>query len=53
MIEQRRNVGGNREEACTTLGGLICVGCSFSDVCDGWTHCHIAQCVMDPEITQL
>ena len=28
-MEQRRNVGGNREEAGTTLGGLVCVGCSF------------------------
>ena len=30
-MEQRWNVGGNSEEACTTLGGLIGVGCSFSD----------------------
>ena len=30
-MEQERNDGGNRKEACTTLGGLICVECLFSD----------------------
>ena len=35
MMEQRRNVGGNGEEACTTFGG-----CSVMDR-------DITQCVMD------
>ena len=30
-MEQERNDGGNREEACNTLGGLIGVECLFSD----------------------
>ena len=35
-MEQERNDGGNREEACNTLGGLICVECSFSDRSYTW-----------------